>query len=98
VTRSSQYGPLFRIESLSPGEGIGHSSGPLPWGGGWPEARRLDDGKTMEVLRVCTDGTPNANSFLYGRVKRIPLILGYQKVINYTPEKESGASLRPVVA
>ena len=36
-------------------------------------ARRLDDGKTIEVLRVCTDGTPNTNSFLYGRVKRIAL-------------------------
>ena len=34
---------------------------------GRPVARRLDDGKTLEVLRVCTDGTPSANSFLYSR-------------------------------
>ncbi len=65
---------------------------------GRPVARRLDDGKTLEVLRVCTDGTPNANSFLYGRVKRIALLMGYQKVITYTLEEESGASLRAVGA
>jgi hypothetical protein len=40
---------------------------------GRPVARRLDDGKALEVLRVCTDGTRNANIFLYGRVKRIAL-------------------------
>ena len=65
---------------------------------GRPVARRLDDGKTLEVLRVCTDGTPNANSFLYGRVKRIALLMGYEKVITYTLEEESGASLRAVGA
>jgi hypothetical protein len=65
---------------------------------GRPVARRLDDGKTLEVLRVCTDGTPNANSFLYGRVKRIAHLMGYEKVITYTLEEESGASLRAVRA
>ena len=65
---------------------------------GRPVARRLDDGKTLEVLRVCTDGTPNANSFLYGRVKRIAQLMGYEKIITYTLEEESGASLRAVGA
>src|SRR5437879_9260348 len=65
---------------------------------GRPVARRLDDGKTLEVLRVCTDGTRNANSFLYGRVKRIALLLGYSSVITYTLDEESGASLRAVGA
>lgn len=51
---------------------------------GRPVARRLDDGMTLEVLRVCTDGSPNANSFLYGRVKRIADLMGYKKVITYT--------------
>ena len=60
---------------------------------GRPVARRLDDGKTLEVLRVCTDGTRNANSFLYGRVKRIGQLMGYKKIITYTLEEESGASL-----
>lgn len=65
---------------------------------GRPVARRLDDGKTLEVLRVCTDGTPNANSFLYGRVRRIAQLMGYQKVITYSLQDESGASLRAVGA
>jgi hypothetical protein len=53
---------------------------------------------TLEVLRVCTDGTRNANSFLYGRVKRIAHLMGYEKVITDTLEEESGASLRAVGA
>jgi hypothetical protein len=65
---------------------------------GRPVARRLDDGKTLEVLRVCTDGTPNANSYLYGRVKRIAHLMGYERVITYTLEEEAGASLRAVGA
>jgi hypothetical protein len=48
---------------------------------GRPVARRLDDGKTLEEVWVCTDGTANANSFLYGRVKRIAHLMGYEKVI-----------------
>jgi hypothetical protein len=63
---------------------------------GRPVARKLDDGKTLEVLRVCTDGTPNANSFLYARVKRIAALMGYSKVITYTLQDESGASLKAV--
>src|SRR5256714_10988635 len=63
---------------------------------GRPVARRLDDGRTLEVLRVCSDGTPNVNSFLYGRVARIARLMGYRKVITYTLEEESGASLRAV--
>ena len=39
---------------------------------GRPVARRLDDGKTLEILRVATDGTPNACSFLYSRCARSP--------------------------
>lgn len=63
---------------------------------GRPVARRLDDGETLEVLRVCTDGTRNACSFLYGRVKRIAVLMGYLKVITYTLADESGASLKAV--
>lgn len=65
---------------------------------GRPVARKLDDGKTLEVLRVCTDGTPNTNSFLYGRVRRIAQLMGYEKVITYTLEEESGASQKAVGA
>lgn len=61
---------------------------------GRPVARMLDDGWTLEVNRVCTDGTRNANSFLYGAVRRAAWALGYKKIITYTLPTESGASLR----
>lgn len=61
---------------------------------GRPVARALDDGMTIEVLRLCTDGTRNACSFLYGRAARIVRELGYTKVITYILISESGSSLR----
>ena len=60
---------------------------------GRPVARRLDDGMTLEVNRTCTDGTPNANSMLYGAAWRAAKALGYRRLITYTQEGESGASL-----
>ncbi len=65
---------------------------------GRPVARMADDGLTLEVLRVCTDGTRNANSMLYSRVKKIAQVIGYQKVLTYTLTEESGSSLRAVGA
>jgi hypothetical protein len=61
---------------------------------GRPVARMLDDGRTLEVTRTATDGTPNANSLLYGAVWRAAKALGYHRAITYTQEGESGASLR----
>ena len=61
---------------------------------GRPVARALDDGKTIEVVRLCTDGTPNACSFLYGRAARVAKDLGYSRIITYILESESGVSLR----
>jgi hypothetical protein len=63
---------------------------------GRPVARALDDGWTAEVIRVCTDGTPNACSFLYSHAKRAAQAMGYTKVVTYTLPEESGASLRAV--
>ena len=63
---------------------------------GRPVARMADDGLTLEILRVCTDGTRNANSMLYSRVKKIAQVIGYQKVLTYTLTEESGSSLRAV--
>ena len=60
---------------------------------GRPVARMLDDGKTLEVLRLCTDGTPNACTFLYSRCARVAKELGYRKVITYILECEQGGSL-----
>ena len=61
---------------------------------GRPIARHTDDGWTLEVNRTCTDGTPNANSMLYGAAWRAAKALGYRRVITFTMEGESGASLR----
>lgn len=58
-----------------------------------PVARNLDDGKTIEVVRLCTDGTPNVCSFLYSKAARIAKEMGYQKIITYILDEESGISL-----
>ena len=61
---------------------------------GRPVARAYDDGYTLEVNRTCTNGTPNANSMLYGAAWRAARALGYRRLITYTQAGESGASLR----
>ena len=61
---------------------------------GRPVARHLDDGVTLEVTRTCTVGQPNANSKLYGAAWRAARAMGYRRLITYTQEGESGASLR----
>ncbi len=61
---------------------------------GRPVSRYLDDGYTLEVTRLCTDGTPNACSKLYNAVWRAAKAMGYRKAITYILESESGASLR----
>ena len=61
---------------------------------GRPLSRHLDDGKTLEVLRLCTDGTANASSKLYGTACKAASALGYSAVITYTLEREGGSSLR----
>jgi hypothetical protein len=61
---------------------------------GRPKARALDDGLTLEVTRTATDGTGNANSMLYGACRRIAREMGYRRLVTYTQEGESGASLR----
>lgn len=63
---------------------------------GRPVARNLDNGQTLEVNRTCTDGTPNANSMLYGAAARATFALGYRRLITYTQEGETGSSLRAV--
>ncbi len=63
---------------------------------GRPVSRMLDNGLTAEVIRVATDGTRNACSFLYGASKRAAQAMGYRKIVTYTLPEESGASLRAV--
>ena len=46
---------------------------------GRPVSRFLDDGLTLEILRLCTDGHKNACSFLYSASARAAKALGYKK-------------------
>ena len=60
---------------------------------GRPVSRYLDDGTTAEVTRLCTDGYPNACSYLYGVSARIAKQMGYGRIITYILETENGTSL-----
>lgn len=48
---------------------------------------------TAEAIRLCTDGTRNACSFLYARARQSAFILGYTRIITYILEDEPGTSL-----
>jgi len=60
---------------------------------GRPVARGRQDGVTLEVTRLCTDGTKNACSFLYGAAARAAFALGYRRIGTYILASEPGASL-----
>lgn len=60
---------------------------------GRPVGRYLDDGWTLEVNRVATDGCPNACSALYGAAWRAAKALGYRRLVTYTLASEPGTSL-----
>lgn len=61
---------------------------------GRPVAPRPDDGVAAEITRVCTDGTRNACSMLYGAARKAARAMGYQPIYTYTLPEEGGASLR----
>lgn len=63
---------------------------------GRPVSRELAkrEPRTCEVLRLCTDGTPNACSYLYAVARRAALTLGWTRVITYILSSEPGTSLR----
>lgn len=84
---SSVRGCRFAIGLESNGEIIGVAIC------GRPVARHLDDKYTLEVNRLCTVGTKNACSMLYGACRRIAKNMGYRKVITYILMSESGGSL-----
>lgn len=58
---------------------------------GRPVARMRDDGLTLEVKRLATDGTRNACSFLYGACARAAYALGYRRIGTYILASENGA-------
>jgi hypothetical protein len=60
---------------------------------GRPVSRHRDDGETAEVTRLCTDGTKNACSFLYGAAARAAFALGFRRIGTYILASEPGTSL-----
>ncbi len=58
-----------------------------------PTSRMRDDGVTAEVTRLCTDGTRNACSFLYGASARASFALGFKRIGTYILASEPGTSL-----
>lgn len=61
---------------------------------GRPVARRLQDGFTAEVIRLCSTGEPNVCSMLYGACWRITREMGYRRLITYILDTEPGISLK----
>lgn len=62
---------------------------------GRPKARALQDQGYIEVVRVATDGVPNAPSMIYGSLKKAAIALGYKpwQIVTYTLLEEPGTSL-----
>lgn len=63
---------------------------------GRPVARKLDDGTTAEVTRVCVfDNAPmGACSFLYSRCWQAWRAMGGTRIVTYTLASEAGSSVR----
>lgn len=63
---------------------------------GRPTSRMLQTAEplTLEVTRLCTTGTKNACSFLYGSVRRAAFAMGYTRLITYILESEAGSSVK----
>lgn len=63
---------------------------------GRPSARKTDQYRTLEITRLCTDGTRNACSMLYGAVRKAAQAMGFDRIVTFTMPSEGGASLRGV--
>ncbi len=61
---------------------------------GRPVGRRLQDGFTAEVTRLCTTGEKNVCSKLYSAAWRAARAIGYRRLITYILDTESGTSLK----
>jgi hypothetical protein len=55
-----------------------------------PKARHLDDGYTLEVTRLCTDGTRNVASKLIAAATRAAFAMGARRLVAYQCIEESG--------
>jgi hypothetical protein len=81
-------GGLFAIGAMRSGEIVGVAIV------GRPVARALGHDFTAEVTRLCTDGSRNACSLLYGAAWRACRAMGYRRLVTYTLASEPGHSLR----
>lgn len=79
--------------ALSDGLGVIHGVAVV----GRPISRYLDDGWTAEVTRLCTDGTFNGCSFLYGCCARIAREMGFRKIITTRWRRKAGPAYGPPV-
>jgi hypothetical protein len=61
---------------------------------GRPVSRMMQDGWTLEVTRLATDGTKNACSFLYAAAWRATRAIGYRKLTTCILDTEPGTTLR----
>lgn len=61
---------------------------------GRPVSRIRDDGLTLEITRLCTDGTRNACSFLTGKAAPAAFALGFKRIGTYILLGETGVGLR----
>jgi hypothetical protein len=62
-----------------------------------PTAPALQDGRTLEITRVCTPDVmahPHTCSRIYGALCRAAAALGYRRVFTYTLAEEDAASVR----
>lgn len=80
-------GSVFQIAAMCEGEIVGVVMV------GRPVARRLDNGYTLEVNRLCTIGTKNVCSMLYSAAWRAAKALGWKRLITYILSDENGKSL-----
>jgi len=64
---------------------------------GRPKGRGLDNGRTLEVTRLCTLDGPiarHAASMLYAAAWRAARALGWKRIVTYTLASEAGTSVR----
>ena len=97
VTSHHRHNKAVRGHKFSIGVTLAHENNLLGVAiVGRPVARKLDNGLTMEITRLCVlDPAPkNLCSFLYSRCCKIWKAMGGEKLITYTLETEAGTSLK----
>lgn len=87
-THKRLQGALFAIALARDGKIIGVATVGRPIS----RVRQANEPFTVELTRVATDGTPNANSKLYRAAWRAARALGWKRLITKTLPEESGAS------